>query len=59
MEWTFENFKADLEQLTPLVRKRAIEIAQKLMEDEEGISEAQAIKMGIKRAEEWFLDAGA
>lgn len=57
MEWTFEDFKADLEDLTPEVRNRALEIAQKLM-TEGGISEDEAIKKGIKRAEECFLDSG-
>lgn len=56
MEWTFNNFKADLENLTPEVRKVAIDIAEKLMKKGD-ISEDQAIKEGIKRAEEWFLDS--
>lgn len=56
MNWTFENFKADLENLTPEVRKKALEIAQKLKEKGD-VSEDEAIKEGIKRAEEWFLDS--
>ena len=56
MNWTFENFKADLDNLTPEVRKKALEIAQKLMKAGD-ISEDGAIKEGIKRAEEWFLDS--
>lgn len=56
MEWTFENFKADLINLTPEVREKAIEIANRLMK-KGGISEDEAIKKGIKRAEEWFLDS--
>ncbi|MGO3181937.1 MAG: hypothetical protein ACTIJ9_03810 [Aequorivita sp.] len=56
MEWTFENFKADLDNLTPEVRKIALQMAHKLME-KGGISEDEAIKKGIKRAEEWFLDS--
>ncbi len=56
MNWTFENFKADLDNLTPDVRKRAVEIAQKLKKKGD-ISEDEAIKEGIKRAEEWFLDS--
>jgi len=56
MEWTFENFKADLNNLTPEVKERAIEIAEKLMK-KGGVSEDEAIKKGIKRAEEWFLDS--
>lgn len=57
MDWTFENFKADLDNLTPEVREIALEIAHKLMK-KGGISEDEAIKKGIKRAEEWFLDSG-
>lgn len=56
MEWTFENFKADLDTLTPEVRKKALEIAFKLKE-KGSISEDEAIRKGIKRAEEWFLDS--
>lgn len=56
MEWTFENFKAELKDLTPEVRNRAMEIAHQLRKKGE-ISESEAIKEGIKRAEEWFLDS--
>ena len=57
MDWTFENFKNDLENLEPKVRDKAIEIAKKLMK-EEGYTEASAIKEGMDRAEEWFMDIG-
>lgn len=57
MDWTFENFKADLEHLTPVIREKAMEIAEKLMKNG-GISQEEAIRKGIKRAEEWFLNAG-
>lgn len=56
MKWTFENFKAELIDLTPEVKKKAVTIANKLMR-EGNISEDEAIKQGIKRAEEWFLDS--
>lgn len=56
MNWTFENFNAQLETLTPEVRKRALEIAKNLMK-KGGVSEDKAIKEGIMRAEEWFLDS--
>lgn len=56
MNWTFENFKVQLENLTPEVRKRALEIAEKLMKIG-GVSEDEAIRKGIKRAEEWFLNS--
>lgn len=57
MEWTFENFKPELDSLEPNVRKKAMEIARKLMQ-QENHSEATAIKEGIARAEEWFMDIG-
>ncbi|HEX6982437.1 MAG TPA: hypothetical protein VF181_06730 [Balneolaceae bacterium] len=56
MKWTFENFKADLDDLNPAVREKAIEIAKKLME-KDNYSEERAIKEGIKEAEEWFLNS--
>ncbi|AFL79546.1 hypothetical protein Aeqsu_0014 [Aequorivita sublithincola DSM 14238] len=56
MTWTFENFKADLDNLTPQVREKALEIAHQLME-KGGFSEEQAIKKAIVKAEEWFLDS--
>ena len=56
MNWTFENFKVQLENLTPEVRKRAVEIAQNIMK-KGGFSEDEAMKEGIKRAEEWFFDS--
>ena len=58
MKWTFENFAADLKDLNPKVREKALEIANRLMEEEE-YTEAEAIKEAIKRAEEWFLDMQA
>ncbi len=56
MKWTFEDFKADLDNLTPKVRQKALFIAQQLM-SEGNISEEKAIKQAIVRAEEWFYDA--
>lgn len=57
MKWTFENFGADLKDLNPLVRKKALEIANQLMD--EGHTEGEAIKKAIKKAEEWFLNRQA
>jgi uncharacterized protein YdaT len=56
MNWTFENFKPHLENLTPQAREKALEIAEHLME-KGGISEGKAIKEAIVRAEEWFLNS--
>jgi len=57
MKWTFDNFKPKLENLSPEVREKAIEIAQELME-KGGISEERAISKAIIIAEEWFYDLG-
>ncbi len=56
MNWTFENFKGTLKDLTPEVRKRALKIANKLME-KGGLSEEEAVKKGIVEAQEWFYDS--
>lgn len=56
MEWTFENFKADLEHLSLEVQKKALEIAEKLVK-KEGISQSEAIQKAIIQAEEWFFDS--
>ena len=55
MEWTFENFSTDLDQLDPEVRQKALEIARKLMIDGKH-SETQAIRDAITQAQEWFYD---
>lgn len=56
MEWIFENFKAQLSDLSPEVREKALKIANKLME-KGGISEDEAIKEGIAQAQEWLFDS--
>ena len=55
MQLTFENFKPKLENLTPEVREKALQIAHQLME-KGGISEEKAISEAIVKAEEWFYD---
>ncbi len=56
MNWIFENFKPELDNLTPHVREKALEIANRLME-QGGISEEKAIQQAIVQAEEWFYDS--
>ncbi len=56
MEWIFENFKAELNNLTPEVREKALKIAQKIME-KGGVSEDEAIKEAIAEAQEWLYDS--
>jgi len=57
MDWMFEDFKTELDNLNPTVREKALKIAKKLVQ-EKGLSEEKAIQEGITRAEEWFYDLG-
>lgn len=56
MEWKFENFQPDLNELNPQVREKALEIANELM-SKGNYTEKEAIEEAIKEAEEWFLDS--
>lgn len=56
MEWIFENFKTELDQLTPEVREKALLIANKLME-KGGSSEDEAIRKAIVEAQEWLYNS--
>lgn len=56
MDWTFENFKADLNDLTPEVREKALKIAKDLMKTE-GISDNEAMRRAIVQAQEWLYDS--
>ncbi|WP_168194563.1 hypothetical protein [Antarcticibacterium arcticum] len=55
MDWMFENFKTDLDSLNPIVREKALEIANEVMKEGK-FTEKEAITEAIKRAEEWFYD---
>ena len=55
MEWTFKNFGDDLKNLNPQVRKKALEIANRLMEEGD-YTKGEAMKKAVKEAQEWFLD---
>ncbi len=55
MKWTFENFKPKLQNLTPEVREKVLEIAHEIMETG-SVSEEKAISQAIIKAEEWFYD---
>ena len=50
MDWTFEEFRAELDTLNPSVRKKAIEIAKKLIE-KEGFSREKAYSLVQKNAQ--------
>jgi len=49
--WTLERYPASMKHLPPLVREKAIEIANALLD--EGHPEGRAIRIGIARAKEW------
>ena len=51
MPWTAEQYPPAMRRLGPLVRLKAIEIANALLE--EGHPEGQCIRIGIAKAREW------
>jgi uncharacterized protein YdaT len=51
MPWDERYYPASMKNLPPLVRAKAIEIANALLED--GRPEGQAIRIGIARAKQW------
>lgn len=58
MECSDEHLGAVLDDLSPQVQAKALEIAKRLMEENE-YSEVEAIKLAIIEAEEWFIDSQA
>lgn len=57
MDWMFEDFITELDNLNPQVREKALEIAKDLAQNK-GLSEKEAITEAIIKAEEWFYDLG-
>jgi uncharacterized protein YdaT len=49
--WNSEYFPASMSHLPPVVREKAIEIANALLE--EGMAEGKAIRIAIAKAKEW------
>ena len=56
MDWIFENFKTELNNISPEVREKAVKIAKRLLK-KEGISEDEAIRRAIIEAQEWLYDS--
>jgi uncharacterized protein YdaT len=56
MPWTSERYPASMKRLDPLVREKAIEIANALLQ--EGHPEGQSIRIAIARAHEWARRRG-
>jgi uncharacterized protein YdaT len=55
MPWNARYYPVSMKNLPPLVRAKAIEIANALLED--GRPEGQAIRIGISRARQWAARA--
>jgi uncharacterized protein YdaT len=51
MPWDDDHYTAAMQNLSPLVRAKAIEIANALLE--EGHEEGMAIRVAIAKAKEW------
>ena len=51
MPWSTSYFPVSMRNLPPLVREKAIDIANALLE--EGMEEGKAIRIAIAKAKEW------
>ncbi len=51
MPWNSDYFPTSMRHLSPIVRDKAIEIANALLE--EGMEEGKAIRIAIAKAKEW------
>ena len=56
MPWNEDRYPAAMERLSPVVRAKAIEIANALLE--EGEDDGKAIRVGIAKAKEWAARRG-
>jgi uncharacterized protein YdaT len=56
MPWTDKDYPVSMKNLTAEVRRKAIEIANALLE--EGSDEGRAIAIGTAKAEEWAENRG-
>lgn len=56
MPWSKDDYPASMKNLSAEVRTKAISIANSLLGD--GMSEGRAIRIGIKKAEEWASAKG-
>lgn len=55
MKEIFDEFEPELKNLKLAVKEKALQIAGKLL-TEKSLSREDALKEGIKQAEEWFFD---
>ena len=55
MTWTLDNFPLEMKDLKPIIREKAIEIANQLKKEGQ-VKELSIVEEAIKRAQEWFLN---
>ncbi len=53
MPWNEQHYPVSMKHLNPIVRTKAIEIANALLE--EGMDEGKAIRIAIAKAKEWAM----
>ena len=56
MDHQFKDFEPMLEDLTPKVREKAIQLALEMLAEGKYSDKEQALKEAIRQAEEWFMD---
>lgn len=56
MKWTIDTLPPDLSELRPRVKEKALEIANRLME-EENYSKEEALQKAVQMADEWFYES--
>ena len=56
MPWTADYYPVSMRRLAPLVREKAVEIANALLA--EGMEEGKAIRISIAKAKEWAVHHG-
>ena len=59
MTWTLNDYPPPMKNLDPVVREKAIEIANELLEEGDYEAEEEIIALAIQKAEEWANDASA
>ncbi|MGG5372004.1 DUF2188 domain-containing protein [Enterococcus sp. AZ196] len=57
MPWNMKDYPASMKNLDPLIRKKAIDIANALLDD--GYPDDRAIPIATSQAEKWYADASA
>ena len=57
MPWNMNDYPASMKNLDPLIRKKAIDIANALLDD--GYPDDRAIPIATSQAEKWYDNASA